>query len=90
MARMLGCAFLGESQEEFDRIASEDQFLAQHGYVELRRGNRVWTKHIDELTREDRLARIEFEKTLVMWLRGRVETEKIMTQLRERGVLGEG
>lgn len=76
MARMLGRALPSESQEELDRIASEDRYLARSGYVELRQGDRVWTKHIDELTREDSLPRIEFEKNTLRWLRGRIEERK--------------
>lgn len=53
--------FPDESQEELDRIAKEDQRRALEGPVELRTGDEVWYKHIDELTREDRPARIELE-----------------------------
>jgi hypothetical protein len=55
--------------------------MAQNGYVPLRQGVKVWHVHIDELRREDRLARIEYEKTLVLWLRGRIEGEKINAEL---------
>lgn len=74
----------GESQEELEDMAIEDQLLAQYGYVPLKEGQKVFYKHIDELTCEDRQARIEYEKTLVRWLRGRIEGEKIAAQLRER------
>jgi hypothetical protein len=59
--RQLGRALPGESQEELDRIAEEDQRRALEGLVELRSGDEVWYVHIDELTRENRPARIESE-----------------------------
>jgi hypothetical protein len=76
MARMLGRALPGESQEELDLIACEDQFLAQAGYRQLRRGDKVWVEHIDDLSRDECLARLEYEKTLVGWLKSRVERLK--------------
>ena len=76
MARMLGRALPGESQEELDLIASEDRFLAQAGYRCLRQGYKVWVSHIDDISREDCLARLEYEKTLVRWLKSRVERLK--------------
>jgi uncharacterized protein YceH (UPF0502 family) len=76
MARMLGRALPGESQEELDLISSEDQFLAQAGYRLLKHGDKVWAKHIEDMSREDRHARIEYEKELVRWLKSRVERLK--------------
>ena len=76
MARMIGQALPGESQQELDLIAFDDQYLAEQGYVLLRVGQKVWPKHIDELTREDRLRRLEYEKPLIRWLKGRVEESK--------------
>lgn len=83
MARMIGKPLRGEDQEELDLIASDDQFLAQNGYVPLRQGHKIWHVHVDELTREDRQARIEYEKTLIRWLKGRIEGEKIAAALLE-------
>ena len=57
----LGRALPGESQEELDKMAEEDQRKAEEGLVELRSGDDVWYKHIDEITREDRQARIDSE-----------------------------
>jgi hypothetical protein len=84
MARMLGRALPGESQEELDLIASEDRFLAQSEYRLLKQGDRVWAKHIDDMSREDRYARIEYEKELVRWLKSRVEAARWLS-FRERG-----
>ena len=76
MARALGYALPGESQQELDRIASEDQRLAQQGILMLKSGSRVYHKHIDDLTREDRTARIAAEREAVAWLKERVERRK--------------
>jgi hypothetical protein len=74
----------GENQEELEMIAIDDQFMAQNGYVPLRQGNKVWHVHIDELTCLDRPARLEYEKTLVQWLRLRVEFEKLEAEFENR------
>jgi hypothetical protein len=73
MARALGYALPDESQEGLERIASEDRRLAQQGMVALKVGKRFYYKHIDELTREDRTARIAGERETVAWLKERVE-----------------
>ena len=72
LARALGYALPGESQEELDRIAAEDQRLAQEGKVKLKVGEEIHYKHIEELTREDRWARIEAEREEVEWLMNRL------------------
>jgi hypothetical protein len=71
MARALGYALPGESQEELDRLALEDQRLAQRGMIQLKSGQRFYYKHIDELTRYDCTARIAAEREVVEWLRER-------------------
>jgi hypothetical protein len=43
--------------------------------VELRRGYEVWYKHIDELTRDDRPARIESENTRAAWIQERLRRQ---------------
>ena len=72
LARALGYALPGESQEELERIAAEDQRLAQQGMVKLKVGEEVSYKHIDELTREDRQARIAAELEEIKWLKNRL------------------
>ena len=72
LGRALGRALPGESQEELDRIAEEDQRKAEEGLVELRSGDEVWYKHIDEITREDRQARIDSENARTTWIRERL------------------
>jgi hypothetical protein len=71
----LGRALPGESQEELDRIAEEDLRRAQEGLVELRSGDEVWHKPIDELTRDDRPARIESENARATWMRERLSRQ---------------
>jgi hypothetical protein len=72
LARALGYALPGESQEELDRIAAEDRRLAQEGKVKLKVGEEIHYKHVEELTREDRWARIEAEREEVDWLMNRL------------------
>jgi hypothetical protein len=76
MAQALGYALPGESQEQLERIALEDQRLAQEGMVKLKVGQDVSYKHIEELTREDRQARIAAEREEVEWLKERVKLFK--------------
>ena len=76
MASALGHALPCESQEELDRIAAEDQRLAREGVVKLKVGEQVYYKHIDELTREDRWARIAAEREEVDWLMERLGLRK--------------
>jgi hypothetical protein len=76
LAQALGCALPGESQEQLERIALEDQRLAQQGMVKLKVGEEVSYKHIDELTREDRQARIAAESEEVEWLMSRLRLRK--------------
>jgi hypothetical protein len=62
-----------------------DQRLAKKGMVPLRKDGRLYHKHIDDLTREDRWARIEAERDTIAWLRGRIVTEKVAAMWRRRG-----
>lgn len=80
MARALGHDLPGESREGLDRIASEDRRLAQNGMVQLKSGERIYHKHIEELTREDRTDRIAAERATVDWQKERVESRKLGTE----------
>ena len=72
LARLLGVPLPGESRDELDRLAREDERTAEEGLVALRSpGGEVWYKHIDDLAPEDRLARALAERVRVMWLRER-------------------
>lgn len=80
MARALGHALPGETREALERIAAEDRRLAQNGMVQLKGGERIYHKHVDELTREDRTDRIAAERATVDWLKQRVESRKLGTE----------
>ena len=71
LAKALGEALPGESQQELDQLAADDRQRAERDLVELRRGDEVWFKHIDELTREDRQARIEAQRHRIDWVQER-------------------
>ena len=75
LGRALGLALPGESAEELQRIAEEDQRKAERGLVELRKGDEVWFKHIDEITRDDRPARIESENARAAWIQDRLRRQ---------------
>ena len=68
LAKLLDGPLPGESPEELERMAEEDRLRAEQGLVELRQGDRVWWKHIDELNDKDRRARAEAERMLTRWL----------------------
>jgi hypothetical protein len=72
MARMIGRVLPGESQKELDHIARKDQLRAQAGLVELKSGDKVWYKFMEDLTREDMWARIASERMWLAWLKGRL------------------
>ena len=77
LARAIGVALPGESQEELDSMAREDEDLARAGLVELRNGEEIWHRHIDDVTLNERRYRIEAEQVVNRWLRGRIERMKI-------------
>jgi hypothetical protein len=76
MARALDHTLPGESQEDLDRKAQEDQRLAQEGMVKLKVGQEIHYKHIDELTREDRGVRMAAEREEIDWLMKRLRLRK--------------
>ncbi|MCA1717921.1 MAG: hypothetical protein LC781_14245 [Actinobacteria bacterium] len=72
LARLLGVPLPGESRDELERLAREDERTAEEGLVALRSpGGEVWYKHIDDLAPEDRADRAMAERARVMWLRER-------------------
>lgn len=77
LAKVLGPALPGESQEEMDRLVREDRETAEQGLVWLQEGDRIWNKHIDELTREDRPARIESQRRRLEWVQGRLRPSDV-------------
>lgn len=77
LAQDIGFALPGEDLQELNQLARDDEDRARRGLVELRRGESVWHKHIDELIREDRSARIEAERAWTTWLKSREERMKM-------------
>lgn len=73
LAKVLNGARADESQQELDRLAREDQQKAEEGLVELREEGHSYYKHIDELTREDRPARIEAQRRRLEWIQQRLK-----------------
>src|SRR3954469_14583883 len=58
LRKLLDGPLPGESPEELERLASEDEARAEEGLVELKSPNdEITYKHIDDLTPEDRMAR---------------------------------
>ena len=72
---VLGGPLPGESPEELQWLAIEDRHMAEEGLVELRSGEKVFYKHIDDLTPEDRPGRIEAESARAAWLMERLRKE---------------
>jgi hypothetical protein len=85
MRRAIGRLPKGDSAEDLERIAAEDERQAKEGMVPLRKDGRVYYKHIDELTREDRLARLEAERVTLMWIKGRIAGKKIAREWHQKG-----
>jgi hypothetical protein len=69
LAKALAWRLPGESQEELDRIASEDRRRAEEGLVELKSGQgELSYKHLESLSPEDRMDRIRAQLARIEWL----------------------
>jgi hypothetical protein len=75
LAQALGDPLPGESPAELQWMILEDQHLAEEGLVELRSDEEVRFKHVDNLTYEDRPARLEAESKRRAWLMERLVME---------------
>jgi hypothetical protein len=71
LASLLGEPLPGEPPAELERLASEDRRQAEEGLVALMRGGKVSYKRVDELTPEDRPARIAANRLREAWLKER-------------------
>lgn len=80
LARLLMIALPDESKDELERLVEEDRRRAEEGLVELKRGDEVFYKHIDELAAEDVPSRMEAEAARAAWLTER--TRKVMEIIR--------
>lgn len=79
LARTLVRALPTESQEDLDRITSEDRRRAEKGLVELiSEEGQLFYKHINYLLPEDRLARIRAELARIEWLLERQQRRNLL------------
>ncbi len=79
MARALARRLPGESQEELDRMTSEDRRRAEEGFVALRsEEGELSYKRIEELSPEDRIDRIRAELARIEWLLERQGRRKLI------------
>jgi hypothetical protein len=83
LAKAIGKALSGESPQDLEQMAREDRSKAEEGLVSLLWGGQLSYKHIDELTPENLLARLEAEREQVNWLMGRLQS---LQQTKGRGV----
>ena len=79
LAKALLWALPRESQEEIDRMTSEDRRRAEEGLVELRsEEGRSFYKHVGQLVPEDRQERIRAELRRLEWLLERQKTRNLL------------
>jgi hypothetical protein len=75
LRKLLGYPLAGESSEELERLASEDEMRAEQGLVSLMNPDgEVTYKHIEDITPEDRSVRIAAEGARVEWFAERTRT----------------
>ncbi len=72
LARLLGKLLPGEPPAMLQRLSSEDQRQAEEGLVALMSDGEVYYKRIDELTPEDRSARVAAKRLRTAWIKGRL------------------
>ncbi len=84
LAKAIGKALPGESPQDLEQMAREDRSKAEEGLVSLLwGGGQLSYQHIDKLTPENLLARLEAEREQVNWLMGRLQS---LQQTKGRGV----
>jgi hypothetical protein len=75
LRKLLGDPLPGESSEELERLASEDETRAEQGLLSLMNPDgEITYKHIDDIIPEDRTARIAAEGARVEWFAERTRT----------------
>ena len=72
----MGVALPGESVEELDRLGEQDRLRAEQGLVPVVGGDKIFYKHIADLSTHDMNFRIAAERVEVAWLKDRVERRK--------------
>ena len=73
LARLLGEPLPGESSAALQRLASEDRRQAEEGLVALMSNGKVFYKHIEELSEEDKPAREAANRLRMTWLKERLD-----------------
>ena len=69
LRKLLGDPLPGESPGELERLASEDETRAEQGLLSLMNPDgEIIYKHINDITPEDRTARITAEGAQVEWV----------------------
>lgn len=71
LARLLGDPLPGEPAEALRRLCSEDQRQAAEGLVALMSRGKISYKRVDELSPEDRPARLAANRARTTWLKER-------------------
>jgi len=71
LARLLGKPLPGEPPAVLQQLSSEDQRQAEEGLVALMSDGEVYFKRLDELTPEDRPARIAAKRLRTAWIKER-------------------
>ena len=84
LAKAVGKALPGESPQDLEQMAREDRSRAEEGLVSMLWGGQLSYKHVDKLTPENLLARLEAEREQVNWLMGRLQG--LQQQTKGRGV----
>ena len=71
LARLLGEPLPGEPAAALRRLCSEDQRQAEEGLVALMSRGKISYKHVEELSPEDRPARLAANRARMTWLKER-------------------
>lgn len=83
IGKLLGHPLPEESHQEIEWLAEEDRRTAHEGMVALMSGRgEVAYKHIDDLSPQDRAARIRFEGKRIEWIAGRMRKKYLATHSR--------
>ncbi|MDX6380270.1 MAG: hypothetical protein QOI57_1294 [Rubrobacteraceae bacterium] len=84
LRKLLDGPLPGESPEELEQLASEDETRAAEGFVELLSPDgEIYYKYIDALSPEDRSDRIAAEGARVEWITERTRTRRLSLSFRE-------
>jgi hypothetical protein len=87
LARLLDRPLPGEPPAVLQQLCSEDQRQAEEGLVALMSDGEVYYKRIDELTPEDRPARIAANRLRTAWIKERLAERQEKWGGRGQGIL---